>query len=252
MVKQKIRQSSCALLGLVALFATGCATTSTSNTARTGAEQLLISSAIDRAMSNVRFGDFANYDVFIDDKYLDGTVDKGYLVGSLRHRVIAAGGRLAPAADKADIVLEVRSGGVGTDTEESFIGMPALGVPGLPIELPEVKIASRASQMGTAKIGLVAYDPKTGAALGTGGEATALTHNSDTYVLGVGPFRNGAVVDTRERSVGYTGIGGSLIGGNGPMRRHAVAMVDRPPQTMVADAPAPVVSAIPASAKIKK
>lgn len=214
------------LLCVVVTLATGCATTSSSNTARTGAEQVLISSAIDRAMSNIRFGDFANHSVFIDDKYLDGTVDKGYLVASIRHRVMSAGGSIAAAADKADVVLEVRSGGVGTDSEESFIGMPALGIPGLPIELPEVKIANRTSQIGTAKIGLIAYDPKTGKALGRGGQATALTHSNDTYVLGVGPFRNGAVVDTRENAVGYSGVGGSLIGAATPKRRFPVAMVD--------------------------
>ena len=193
-----------------ALLATGCATTTTSNTARTGTEQLLISAAIDRALSNVAFSDFSGYSVFVDDKYLD-SVDKGYLVASLRHRILEAGGSIAPAADNADLVLEARSGGVGTDNQESFIGLPALGIPGLPIELPEVKVASRDTQMGTAKLGLVCYDAKTGKALGSGGETAALTHSNDTYVLGIGPFRSGSVLDQREKSVGFNGVGGSFM-----------------------------------------
>lgn len=198
-------------MSVAALGTVGCATTKSSDTARTASEQLLISAAIDKSLSNVRFNDFAGYKVFIDEKYLD-SVDKGYLVGTLRHKVLNGGGSLVAAADAADLVLEPRSGGVGTDSQESFIGIPAIGIPGLPIELPEIKVASKQTQMGTAKIGLVCYDPKTGQSLGTGGDTTALTHNSDTYIAGVGPFRSGAVVEARQKSVGFTGIGGSLMG----------------------------------------
>ena len=245
------------LLGLAALVATGCASTSTSNTARTGTEQILISAAIDRAMSNVRFSDFSGYKVFIDDKYLDGTVDKGYLVGSLRHKVLAAGGSLAAAADAADVVLEARCGGVGTDSQESFIGIPAIGIPGMPIELPEVKFASRDTQMGTAKIGLICYDPKSGRAVGMGGSASALAHNNDTFVMGIGPFKSGAVVDSRERAVGFNGVGGSLMGGAKALKRHTpVAMVDRAPEleqyTNATSNPEPTIATLPASTKIEK
>ena len=233
--------------GLLALAATGCASTTTSNTARTGNEQLLISSAIDRAMSSVRFTDFADFAVFIDEKYLD-SVDKGYLVGEIRHKVLQGGGRLVAKADDADIVLEPRSGGIGTDTEETYIGIPAIGVPGMPFELPEVKFAQRATQLGTAKIGLVAYDAKTGRSLGRGGKATALSHANDTYVMGIGPFRSGSVVDTRERAVGFDGVGGSLLGAsNAFVRRSPVSMVEQlpeadlgvPTETQVAEKAAP-------------
>jgi len=216
---------TCCLLASSALAA-GCASTTTSKTARTGTEQLLISDAIDRSLSNVRFSDFSGYSVFIEEKYLD-SVDKGYLVGSLRHRLLEAGGSVAPAADKADLVLEVRSGGVGTDGQESFIGIPAIGIPGLPIELPEVKIASRDTQMGTAKLGFVCYDAKTGKSLGTGGNSTALTHNNDTYVLGIGPFRSGSVVDQRQRAVGFNGVGGSFMSSPAKVaKRQPVSMMD--------------------------
>ncbi len=216
--------TTCLIAG--SALAAGCATTSTSNTARTATEQLLISAAMDRAMSNVSFSDFHGTSVFVDDKYLD-SVDKGYLVGSLRHRILEAGGTIAPAADASDVVLEVRSGGVGTDSQESFIGIPSIGIPGLPIELPEVKFASRNTQMGTAKLGLVCYDAKTGRALGSGGGSTALTHNNDTYVLGIGPFRSGSVLDQRQQAVGFNGVGGSFM--RNPMKvakKQPVKMVD--------------------------
>jgi hypothetical protein len=187
----------------------GCSSTRTSHTARTATEQVLLSAAIDRSLSNVSFEPLRSQKVFIDDKYLD-SVDKGYLMGTLRHRTLAAGAVLAPSAAEADIVIEARSGGIGTDTEESFIGIPSVGVPGMAISIPDIKLAQRSTQLGTAKIGLVAYDPKTGAAVGLGGQSTALTKNDDMYVLGVGPIRSGEVRREREAAVGYQSSTGAL------------------------------------------
>jgi hypothetical protein len=100
-------------------------------------------------------------------------------------------------------------------------------MPGLPIELPEIKVASQSTQMGTAKLGLVAYDPKTGNAMGGGGESTALTHNNDTYVFGVGPFRSGSVLKQREQAIGFNGVGGSFLSNPAKIARNApVQMVD--------------------------
>lgn len=217
------------LLGLLALGA-GCATTKTSNTARTATEQMLLSSAIDRALGNVTFDQLQGRRVFIDDRYLDA-VDKGYLVGTLRHRALAAGATLATDAEDADVVVEVRSGGVGTDTEESFVGVPSVGVPGMAISIPDIKLMSRARQLGTAKIGLVAYDPRTGAAVGLGGQSTALATNDNTYVLGVGPFRRGQLKKERQAAVGYeppSGIVRSPLGGGRSFasRPRPVTLVD--------------------------
>lgn len=184
------------------LVTTGCSSTRTSNTARTATEQVLLSTAIDRSLSNVSFETLQAQRVFIDDKYLD-SVDKGYLMGTLRHRALAAGAVLAPSASEADIVIEARSGGIGTDTEESFIGIPSVGVPGMAISIPDIKLVQRNTQHGMAKIGLVAYDPKTGTAVGLGGQTTALTKNDDVFLFGAGPIRRGEVRQEREAAVGY-------------------------------------------------
>lgn len=209
----------------------GCSSTRTSNTARTATEQVLLSSAIDRSLSNVSFEPMRSRKVFIDEKYLD-SVDKGYLVATLRHKALAAGATLASSADDAELVIEARSGGVGTDTEDTFVGIPEIGIPGMPISIPELKLMQRSTQLGTAKIGLVAYDPKTGAAVGLGGQTTALTQNEDTYILGMGPFRNGEVKQERENAIGYSGPTGTMVSlGGGKKtgnlaRRNPVNLVD--------------------------
>jgi len=199
------------LIGCIALVQlVGCASSRTSDTARTATEQVLLSNAIDRSLNNVSFDQLSGRKVFIDDKYLD-SVDKGYVMGSLRHKTLAAGGQLAKDADSADLVIEPRSGGIGTDSEESFIGIPKMSLPGTALSLPDVKFVSRSTQLGTAKIGLVAYDPKTGTAFGLGGQSTAHTKHGDRYILGMGPFLG----QEREKAIGYeapTGTIASLTG----------------------------------------
>ncbi len=231
-------------VGFLAIIHTfGCASSKTSNTARTATEQMLLSNAIDRSLSNVSFDQMVGRKVFIDDKYLE-SVDKGYVMGSLRHKTLAAGASLAKSADDADLVLEVRSGGIGTDTEDSFIGIPSIGVPGMPITIPDMKLISHSKQIGTSKLGLVAYDPKTGSGFGLGGQSTALTKHDDTYVLGMGPFRSGAIRQERENAIGFEPPTGAMatLTGQAPermARRSVVNLVDGPP-TQVAGLPNPM------------
>ncbi|MEM9702421.1 MAG: DUF6655 family protein [Planctomycetota bacterium] len=193
-----------ALAAGVPLFgAVGCATTSSSDTARTGMEQLLVSDAIDHSISKIDLRPLAGKSVFVDDQYLD-CVDKGYVVSSLRHRVMNSGARLAKSADDADLVAEIRSGGVGTDRQESWVGTPQVSLPGiLPVELPEIKVWNRDRQLATAKIGVVIYDAKTLAQIGTGGMSLARSDDSNTFLMGAGPWQSGSVkesIRTGERS----------------------------------------------------
>lgn len=169
----------------------GCANTNTSNTARTGTEQLLISNAIDQALAKSNFAAFRGQKVFVDDKYIDA-VDKNYLIASTRHHLLRSGAQLAPKAEDADIVLEMRSGVIGTDIADSFIGIPEITLPGM-LTLPEVRLVNKTSQTGTAKVGMVAYDARSRQVLGDGGVSFAKADNNNWFVLGVGPFQNGTI-----------------------------------------------------------
>lgn len=184
---------------LMLLSGAGCATTTTSNTARTATEQLLISNAIDQSLDKVDFSAFAGQRVFLDDKYVDG-VDKNYLLGSIRHRIVYHGGFVAPAADQADILLEARSGGIGTDQAETFYGLPEVVIPGM-ITIPELKFITRTSQRGMAKIAFVALDAKTRNILGQGGTSLAMADANNWSVLGIGPFKSGSVKEEVSASV---------------------------------------------------
>lgn len=177
---------SCALLIL-----SGCTSTTTSNTARTAREQMLVSNAVDQSLAKVDFRPLSGQRVFIDDKYLE-CVDKGYVLGSLRHQVLRVGAVLAATADDADVVMEIRSGGVGTDTTDAFIGIPEITLPGM-VTLPEVRFTERKTQYAYSKLGLVLFDAKTKAVLGDGGLSMAQADDSNWFVLGMGPVRDGSL-----------------------------------------------------------
>ncbi len=180
------------------LAVAGCTSASSSNTARTGTEQLLVSNAVDLALSKVDFEAFGGRNIFIEEKYLD-CVDKNYVLSSVRHRVLMQGSQLVAKPEEAEVVLELRSGAVGTNTSNSFLGIPQIQIPGL-FATPEIKFVNRVNQTGLAKIGLVAYDAKSHQVLGDGGVSLAKSDENNWYVLGIGPWQNGTVKKEVERS----------------------------------------------------
>ncbi|MGE3315035.1 MAG: DUF6655 family protein [Planctomycetaceae bacterium] len=180
-----------ALALVVGFSLVGCTSTKSSSTARTGVEQLLISNSVDQALDKVDFQAFSGQKVLVEEKYID-CVDKPYVIGSVRHRIARAGGRLVAKPEEADVVVEVRSGGVGTDTSDAFVGIPEIALPGM-VTLPEVRLVQRLHQSGTAKIALVAYDAKTMQLLGEGGVSLAQSNDNNWFVFGVGPYQNGSI-----------------------------------------------------------
>lgn len=173
------------------MIISGCTSAKRSNTARTAVEQLLISNAIDQSLDKVNFTPFGGHMVYVEEKYVD-SVDKAYLVGSLRHRLLASGARLTDKAEDAEITVELRSGGIGTDTAESFLGTPEIALPGM-LTIPEVRLLTKTIQSGTAKIGLVAIDNKSRQVLGQGGMALSQSDDNNWFVMGIGPFQEGTI-----------------------------------------------------------
>lgn len=178
-----------AIVSVALLMLAGCTSARQSNTARTAREQLLISNAIDQSLAKVDFAAFQGQRVMVDEKYLDCT-DKGYVIGSIRHRLMMNGATIATKPEEADVVMEVRSGGVGTDNADSYLGIPQIVLPGM-VSLPEFKLVTRTRQSALAKIGLVAYDAKTNQLLGAGGVSSSVSDDNNLFVLGIGPYQSG-------------------------------------------------------------
>jgi hypothetical protein len=171
----------------------GCATLKESDTARTGLEQLLISSAADGALNKVDFAPIARAKVFLETKYLD-CVDKNYIVVAMHQRLLAHQCTLVDKPEDANVVVEVASGGVGTDRHELFVGIPEIPLPPpSPIAIPKLALFTRTKAMGTAKLSVVAYDAATKQAVINSGYSLARSDHQNWNVLGAGSVQGGTL-----------------------------------------------------------
>ncbi len=196
----------------------GCTTTRTSDTARTAMEQLLISNAVDQTLSKMALPPVSGRKVILDAQYLD-CVDKGYVVSSLRQKLLNHGALLVGKAEDSELTVEIRSGALGTDNVNSFVGLPKLSLPGpMPLSLPEIKLIEKNSQFGTAKIGLVAYQTGTGELMFDSGRPLARSDDSRWAVLGIGPFQSGSVRREVNRETSDSDIVARVAGAVDPLQ----------------------------------
>jgi hypothetical protein len=190
------------LRALALLALSGCATMKESDTARTGVEQLLISSAVDRSLDRVDLKPIGGAKVFLDTQYLD-CVDKNYIIVAMHQRLMTNGCTMVGKAEDAQVVVEVASGGVGTDRNDLFIGMPEIPLPPpSPIAIPRLPLFSRTKAMGTAKLAVVAYDATSKQPVINNGYSIARADHKNLNVLGVGGMQTGSVPTELARATG--------------------------------------------------
>jgi hypothetical protein len=148
------------MLPLLALFCVmGCSTATMSNPPRTVTEELLLSTAADRAIDSVSLVQFANKKIFIDGTYFD-SYDSKYVLGQIRDAFSRAGALLEPAASNSDIIVEARNGGLSIDPSTTLVGIAQTGLP-IPLagtlSIPELSIYKSDRQHAIAKLALLAY-----------------------------------------------------------------------------------------------
>ncbi len=186
----------------VAAAMAGCGTTRVTDTQRTATEQLLVSNAVDEAVNQMDFHALAGKPVFLDTQYLDNAVDRGYLISSLRQHLLASGCLLQDDKNRAMYVVEVRSGGLGTDRHALLFGVPQMNiptfVPGQPSSIPEIPLAKKTDQKGVAKVAVFAYNRITGRPLWQSGIVQAVSTSKDWWLFGAGPFQRGTIREGTE------------------------------------------------------
>ena len=189
---------------LCCAISVGCGTTKWTDTSRTATEQLLISDAMDRAVNRLEFRAVAGKKVYLDSSPLSGVTDSAYLVSLMRQHMLAEGCLLMDSREKADYVVEVRAGAVGTDRREVMLGVPATNasgvvpLPGVPSNLPEMPLATKTEQRAVAKIAVFAYNRRTGRPVWQSGAVPVESKTKDIWLLGAGPFRRGTIHDGME------------------------------------------------------
>jgi hypothetical protein len=170
MAKARIRARVCAHFALIlaiftlGLMDTSCTTYDETNPSRSATEQLLISTAMDRAMTNGNLIVFNGKRVFVDPTYF-ASYDQQYALGEIRDVLNSAGALLANNITNSDIVVEARSGALSVDASSTLFGIPAMGLP-VPLSgalsIPEVAFYKSVKQKSIGKIALLAYDTKSG------------------------------------------------------------------------------------------
>lgn len=194
----------CLLSALSLVILAGCMTTKESDTSRTGVEQLLLSSATDKALDKVDFTPIARAKVFVDTQYLDCT-DKNYVIVSLHQHLLRQQCLLVDKKDDADVVVEIGSGGVGTDRTDWFVGIPEIPLaPPSPIMLPKMTLFNRTRAIGTAKLSVVALDVKTHQAVINAGYSLARSDQKDWNVMGMGSTQTGTLPQELAAATGET------------------------------------------------
>ncbi|HVU88949.1 MAG TPA: DUF6655 family protein [Pirellulales bacterium] len=183
-------------LGLALLV--GCGATRSSDSARTATEQMLMSSAIDRAVNEINLQPLAGKEIYLDTDRLTGFADQHYLIGTLRQAMLSNGVQLKPDRASAKYIVEARAGVLGTNSSSVMIGIPAtnlpnLGTPGVPSAIPEIPFAKTTNQAGIAKIALFAYNQQTGKPIWQSGTFPVVADAKNTWFFGAGPYQRGSI-----------------------------------------------------------
>jgi hypothetical protein len=198
---------------VVGALCSGCASMKESDTSRTGLEQLLISSAVDESLNKVDFTPVAGAKVFLKGDYLE-SVDKNYVLMSMRSRLLSHDCTLVDKADDADVVMEVASGGIGTDRTDLIVGSPEIPL-GLMGAVPKINVYERKRAMGTAKLCVIATDTKTKRPVINTGYTLARSDHQHWTAFGAGPVLSGSVAKQLET---HTGRSESLMPTSIPTR----------------------------------
>jgi hypothetical protein len=189
-----MRSIFCAIIiGALCLLAGGCSTLRTTYTTSTATERFLLTQAVSQAVDQLSAAGLRDKEVWVDATYLTGE-EQGFIMAELRARLLTSGVRLMPKRELAKVVLEVRTGGIGVDSYEYFVGIPHVGV----IDTPEFAIIKDLKQRGFASVAFVAYFSDTGELLAASGPFVGRTIRTDYWLFGSGP-RTAGNIPTAEK-----------------------------------------------------
>jgi hypothetical protein len=208
------------LPSLLACAAGGCATIRVTDPARTATEQFLMSQAVSRALDQLNVSALRDRKVWVETGYFTGaeqvivngeirqrlftTPEQAFAAAELREKLLMAGSRLVQDKKEADVIVEVRSGGIGVDRLENLVGVPATAIGGLlgnttsgvPVATPEIALYKNTRQRGFASISFVAYRAATGEFLTSSGPYIGRTIRDDFWLFGAGPRTVGNIPTT--------------------------------------------------------
>ena len=172
------------LLGALAL--SGCTTMRESAPQRTAREQLLISTAADRAAEKLNLKIPTGTKLFVDPQFVEGT-DSKYAVATVRDRLLRNGAQLVEKREQAEAVVEVRAGALSMDERQMLVGIPSWDVPvplaGGAFKVPEVALYAEKERVGVAKLAATSYAAADGKLIDSTGPQFGYAHEFEKTVL---------------------------------------------------------------------
>lgn len=185
---------------LAALVLTGCVSERTTNPSRTATEQLLISSAADRAAARLKLNLPRGTRLYIDASDFGGTDSKGpladarYAVATITDDFLRQGYAVVPTRKAADVVVALRSGALSVNDRKTLVGIPSLNVP-VPltgvVTTPEIALFNEDVSRGIAKFAATGYDARDGLLrASTGPKIGTATHIHKVFLFFFGGTQN--------------------------------------------------------------
>jgi hypothetical protein len=174
-----------ALAGLLVALLSGCTTVRQTDPQRTATEQLLISTAADRAAASIVLDLGPERKAFLDATNFEG-IDGKYAIAAIRSSLLKKGTRTVADKKDADTIVEIRSGALSIDKRETLVGLPSIDIP-IPLAgdfgTPEIALYKSEEQEGIAKFAATAYDAKDGRFLGESTPPLGRSHIKRRVVL---------------------------------------------------------------------
>lgn len=175
-----------AVIAAALLAGGGCTQTILTAPQRSATEQLLLSTAADRAITSTNLSRFSGKKVFVDVSNFD-SYDSKYAIGTIREALNRAGALLVRNETNSDIIIEARSGALSIDASSTLVGMPSAGVP-VPlagaVSIPELAFYKSEKQFSFAKLSLLAYETHGGKYVYASGPMVGKAYNHHYSFIG--------------------------------------------------------------------
>ncbi|UJS18725.1 MAG: hypothetical protein L3J17_06640 [Candidatus Jettenia sp.] len=167
------------------LFFGGCmGTPRVTDPKETAVEQLLLSTAADRALMGISLKKLEGKKVFVEERSLEGADDvylkykevflethgfehaeKAYVIGLVSILLGKHGAFIVEDKKEAEVIAAITTGALSIDRADSFVGVPSFTLP-IPLAgnlgTPEIAFYKAIKQSGIAKFAINIYDKFTG------------------------------------------------------------------------------------------
>jgi hypothetical protein len=153
---------------------------------RSATEQLLISTAVDRAVQQMDLNIPADTKVFVEAGQLDSS-DGKYATVAIKERLLRDGANLVAERGKADAIVEVRAGALSIDDRKLLYGTDAFNIPipfaGQAASVPEFALYREKERVGVAKLAAIGYRTSDGKLIDTTGTQFGYSHEDEQVIL---------------------------------------------------------------------